>query len=130
MVEEYNIWIEINNHVYICHDVPDIDNQDFINLMNAQLLSFGKYGHNLCVHETVNEFNPHNQKAYLPELSAQKVREYLTQIETCQLMKNDNDTDSDEELYFNPVKYQKKPGFSEIVGIDGETIFTGQINFS
>ncbi len=131
---EQQIFFEINNHVYICQDVSNINDEEFITLMNSSLVSFGKYGHNLAVRGGINAINSLKPEPYLPELSTQKVREYLNLIETCQLTKKDNyennDTDSDDELYFNPIKYQTRPGFSEIAGIDGEKIFSGQLTFS
>lgn len=137
---EYKLYFQIDNHVYICPDVDNIADQEFITLMNSHLLTFGKYGHNLTVLGDISCINSFNTKPYLPELSTQKVREYLNLIENTSFEDNTNtktnneyDTESDDELYFNSTKqshkHQKNRVFSEIVGIDGETVYYESLQF-
>lgn len=151
------IWFQIDNHVYICKDIPNVNDKFLIDIMNSHVLPFGKYGHNLAVCGGINAVNALKPEPYLPELSAQKVREYLNEIETPQFQyktKNiktesvvdysdanmvvyNEETETEEELYFlspNPIQLPITPhnqiGFSEIVGIDGETVFKGSLQFT
>jgi hypothetical protein len=118
--------------VYICKDIPNIDDKFFLDLMNTPV-----HGHNLAIIGGNNAINSTKPEPFLPELSAVKVREYLYEIETlsCQpkakRIKTENVKD-DDDLDFLDCQNQKQPpkGFSEIVGIDGETIFKGSLQFA
>jgi hypothetical protein len=108
------ISFEIENHVYICMDVPNINNPYFIAIMNTRILSFGH----------LDVFNA------LPKLSIQTIRECLNEIEnTSTNYKNHftDDTDTEDELSF--LQYNPTV-FSEIAGIDGETVYTGCLHFT
>ena len=117
--------------VYICKDIPNIDDKFFLDLMNTPV-----HGHNLAIVGGNNAINSTNPEPFLPELSAEKVREYLYEIETnsCQPEAKRIKTESveDDDLDFLDSQKQKQPpkGFSEIVGIDGETIFKGSLQFT
>jgi len=117
--------------VYICKDIPNIDDKFFLDIMNTPV-----HGHNLAIVGGNNAINSTKPEPFLPELSAEKVREYLYEIETnsCQPEAKKIKTESvdDEDLDFPDSQKQKLPpkGFSEIVGIDGESIFKGILQFT
>jgi len=117
--------------VYICKDIPNIDDKFFLDLMNTPV-----HGHNLAIIGGNNAINSTKPETFLPELSAEKVREYLYEIETnsCQPEAKRIKTESvdDGDLDFLDSQKQKQPprGFSEIVGIDGETLFKGSLKFT
>ena len=135
------IWFKFDTEIYICKDIPNIDDKFFIDLMNTPLVPFGKYGHNLAIRGGNNAINATKPEPFLPELSPQKVREYLYEIETnsCQPKAKkiktesvEDDGETEDDLDFLDSHNQKQPskGFSEIVGIDGETIFKGSLHFT
>ncbi len=104
--------------------------------MNAQLPLFGKYGHNLAVRGGINAVNALKPEPYLPELSTEKVREYLNEIENPKPKRirtesvEDGDETEDELSFIDYPQINPQKGFSEIVGIDGETIFKGSLQFN
>jgi hypothetical protein len=116
------IHFEIGNQVYICQDVSNINDDLFILMMNAYMVSGGKYGHNLAVRGGINSINALKPERYLTELSVSKIREFLVTIESNHHVHSNHhvsgyneDTESDNELY-------TKHPYTEKVIIDGETI--------
>ena len=117
--------------VYICKDIPNIDDKFFLDLMNTPV-----HGHNLAIIGGNNAINSTKPEPFLPELSAEKVREYLYEIEANQYQPEakriKTESVDEDDLDFLDSQKQKQPpkGFSEIVGIDGETIFKGSLHFT
>jgi hypothetical protein len=176
------VLFHIGNHIYICQDVHNINDDDIIKIMNDFIYPFGPNGHNLCVTGNIDCIKDCilslKKDPYLPVLCQQKVWSYLNEIETQRFnpkknQKNQNmkeakydgsESDGDEtddedlslfysnygidklidgvdiinsdepnieyktKLFTSNPKYSK--GFSEIVGIDGGTVFSGSMKFN
>ncbi len=115
MTDDFNF--QIDNRLYICEDIININDEYFVKKMNEYLLWFGPKGHGLAIRGGNNAINSLKPQLFLPELSAEKVSIFIRSIEESYF--NDNDTDN---KYDNEnLSYSM---YSEKVIIDGETVYS------